>query len=194
MYPSISSKIYIVKKIMGGSVFGGWGENLQICHAATSATRVNQGVEPWVSQRALASIPLIFFPVRFLPEEPPDSRSAYLRRNEVRKEAETASMRPDLVMPVHSPGRAIGRAVEHLVLNLPPKERACGGRRAIRKQKRPRASPGPPPKGVKSHGHRILLKTLRQSEDWHRGFAASRYKPRSRFLRLRFTRRRNDNS
>ena len=55
MYSSISSKIYIVKKIMSGSVFfGGWDQNLQICHAATSATRVNQGVEPWVSQRPLA--------------------------------------------------------------------------------------------------------------------------------------------
>ena len=29
-------------------------QNLQICHAATSAPRVNQGVEPWVSQRPLA--------------------------------------------------------------------------------------------------------------------------------------------
>jgi len=27
--------------------------NLQICHAAASATRVNQAVEPWVSQQAL---------------------------------------------------------------------------------------------------------------------------------------------
>ena len=54
MYSSISSKLYIVKKIMSGSVFFGGGQNLQICHAATSATRVNQGVEPWVSQRPLA--------------------------------------------------------------------------------------------------------------------------------------------
>ena len=57
MYSTISSKIYIVKKIMSGSVFfGGWGENLQICHAATSAPRVNQGVEPWVSQRPLTRL------------------------------------------------------------------------------------------------------------------------------------------
>jgi aryl-alcohol dehydrogenase-like predicted oxidoreductase len=28
--------------------------NLQICHAAASPTRVNQGLEPWVSQRPLA--------------------------------------------------------------------------------------------------------------------------------------------
>jgi hypothetical protein len=56
MYSSISSKIYIVKKIMSGSAFlGRWDQNLQICHAATSATRINQGVEPWVSQRPLAS-------------------------------------------------------------------------------------------------------------------------------------------
>jgi hypothetical protein len=55
MYSTISSKVYIVKKIMSGSVFfGGRDQNLQICHAATSATRVNQGVEPWVSQRPLA--------------------------------------------------------------------------------------------------------------------------------------------
>ena len=62
MYSSISSKIYTVKKIMSGSAFflvrEIWREenkqNLQICHAATSATRVNQGVESWVSQRALA--------------------------------------------------------------------------------------------------------------------------------------------
>ena len=57
MYSIISSKIYIVKKINERiSFFGGGGDqNLQICHAATSATRVNQGVEPWVSQRPLAS-------------------------------------------------------------------------------------------------------------------------------------------
>src|SRR5580704_5018681 len=67
MYSSISSKIYIVKKIMSGSAFS-WGvgrdQNLQICHAATSATRVNQGVEPWVSQRPLAS-KLCLHPVEF---------------------------------------------------------------------------------------------------------------------------------
>jgi RNA polymerase sigma-70 factor, ECF subfamily len=32
---------------------------------------------------------------------------------------------PDSVMPVDPPGPALGRAVEHLVLTLPPKERAC---------------------------------------------------------------------
>ncbi len=63
MYSSISSKIYTVKKIMSEPCIFLVGEiwreenkqNLQICHAATSATRVNQGVEPWVLQRPLAS-------------------------------------------------------------------------------------------------------------------------------------------
>ncbi len=49
----------------------------------------------------------------------------FLRRREVRKEAETAVLEPDRVMPVDPPGPALGRAVEHLVLALPPKERAC---------------------------------------------------------------------
>src|SRR5438309_7089017 len=49
----------------------------------------------------------------------------FLRRHEVRKEAEPAAMVPDRVIPVDPPGRALGRAVEHLVLTLPPKERAC---------------------------------------------------------------------
>src|SRR3978361_1169799 len=49
----------------------------------------------------------------------------FLPRPEVRKEAETAVMAPDRVMPADPPGPALGRAVEHLVLTLPPKERAC---------------------------------------------------------------------
>src|SRR6266446_4025172 len=49
----------------------------------------------------------------------------FLRRHEVRKEAETAAVVPDRVMPVDPPGPDLGRAVEHLVLTLPPKERAC---------------------------------------------------------------------
>ena len=49
----------------------------------------------------------------------------FLRRHEVRRESETPAMLPDRVMPIDPPGRAIGRAVEHMVLNLPPKERAC---------------------------------------------------------------------
>ena len=34
-------------------------------------------------------------------------------------------MKPDRVMPVDPTGHEVGRAVEHLVLSLPPKERAC---------------------------------------------------------------------
>jgi RNA polymerase sigma-70 factor (ECF subfamily) len=49
----------------------------------------------------------------------------FLRRREVRREAETAVVEPDRVLPVDPPGPALGRAVEHLVLALPPKERAC---------------------------------------------------------------------
>ena len=52
----------------------------------------------------------------------------FLRRREVRRGAEVAVAEdgtPDRVMPVDPPGPALGRAVEHLVLSLPPKERAC---------------------------------------------------------------------
>ncbi|MCU1308231.1 MAG: polymerase, sigma-24 subunit, subfamily [Acidobacteriaceae bacterium] len=49
----------------------------------------------------------------------------FLRRREVRVEAETDAMTPDFVKPVDPPGPALGRAVEQLVLTLPPKERAC---------------------------------------------------------------------
>jgi len=51
----------------------------------------------------------------------------FLRRREVREEAEEEAAASDSVMvdPVDSPGPALGRAVEHLVLALPPKERAC---------------------------------------------------------------------
>ena len=48
----------------------------------------------------------------------------FLRRREVREEAETAAARPDSVLPVDPPGPALARAVEYLVLNLPPMERA----------------------------------------------------------------------
>lgn len=51
----------------------------------------------------------------------------YLRargvRLEAESEAETAT--PGFVSPVDPPGPALGRAVEHLVRLLPPKERAC---------------------------------------------------------------------
>jgi RNA polymerase sigma-70 factor, ECF subfamily len=49
----------------------------------------------------------------------------FLRRRGVREEAETAATEPDRVMPDDPPGPALGKAVEHLVLALPPKERAC---------------------------------------------------------------------
>ena len=49
----------------------------------------------------------------------------FLRRRGVREEAETAAMAPDVVLPADPPGPDLGRAVEHLVLALPPKERAC---------------------------------------------------------------------
>jgi RNA polymerase sigma-70 factor (ECF subfamily) len=49
----------------------------------------------------------------------------FLRRRQVREEAEAAAAGPELVLPVETPGREIDRAVERLVLNLPPKERAC---------------------------------------------------------------------
>jgi RNA polymerase sigma-70 factor (ECF subfamily) len=49
----------------------------------------------------------------------------FLRRREVRQEAEAASMQPDSVAPVDPLGPVLNQAVEHLVLALPPKERAC---------------------------------------------------------------------
>jgi RNA polymerase sigma-70 factor, ECF subfamily len=49
----------------------------------------------------------------------------FLRRRGVRVDAETASMSPDYVMPDIPPVLGVGRAVEQLVMNLPPKERAC---------------------------------------------------------------------
>jgi RNA polymerase sigma-70 factor, ECF subfamily len=48
----------------------------------------------------------------------------FLRSRGVRVEAETAAAVPDLFEPAE-PEPAIGPAIEHLVLNLPPKERAC---------------------------------------------------------------------
>ncbi len=49
----------------------------------------------------------------------------FLRRREVRQEAEAEAAQPESVAAVDPPGPALGRAVEHLVLTLPPKERAC---------------------------------------------------------------------
>jgi RNA polymerase sigma-70 factor, ECF subfamily len=49
----------------------------------------------------------------------------FLRRRGVRVEAETTAMSPDSVMPADPPALGLGRAVEQLVMSLPPKERAC---------------------------------------------------------------------
>jgi RNA polymerase sigma-70 factor, ECF subfamily len=50
----------------------------------------------------------------------------FLRRRQVREEAEAAAVGPNsVVLPVDPPGAAVDRAVERLVVNLPPKERAC---------------------------------------------------------------------
>ncbi len=49
----------------------------------------------------------------------------FLRSRGVRVEAEAAAAEPDFVEPGDPIGPAIGPAIEHLVLNLPPKERAC---------------------------------------------------------------------
>jgi len=48
-----------------------------------------------------------------------------LRKRGVRVEAETAAMVPEAVEPTAAPLLGLGRAVEHLVANLPAKERAC---------------------------------------------------------------------
>jgi RNA polymerase sigma-70 factor, ECF subfamily len=49
----------------------------------------------------------------------------FLRRRHVRHEAEAASMQPDFVMPPEPIGQGLNYAVEHLVMALAPKERAC---------------------------------------------------------------------
>ena len=49
----------------------------------------------------------------------------FLRRRGVREDAESEAEVPDSVAAVDPVGPALGRAVEHLVLTLPPKERAC---------------------------------------------------------------------
>jgi RNA polymerase sigma-70 factor (ECF subfamily) len=49
----------------------------------------------------------------------------FLRRREVRAQAEDAAAEPAVTEAVDPPGPALGRAVEHLVQHLPPKERAC---------------------------------------------------------------------
>jgi RNA polymerase sigma-70 factor (ECF subfamily) len=49
----------------------------------------------------------------------------FLRHREVRREAEAAAIQPNFVVAAEPTGPLLGRAVEHLVLALPPKERAC---------------------------------------------------------------------
>jgi RNA polymerase sigma-70 factor (ECF subfamily) len=49
----------------------------------------------------------------------------FLRRRGVRRKAEAEAATPDFVPAIDPPGPALSRAVEHLVLTLPPKERAC---------------------------------------------------------------------
>jgi RNA polymerase sigma-70 factor, ECF subfamily len=49
----------------------------------------------------------------------------FLRRRRVREEAEATTAGTEPILPVESPGREVDRAVERLVINLPPKERAC---------------------------------------------------------------------
>jgi RNA polymerase sigma-70 factor (ECF subfamily) len=49
----------------------------------------------------------------------------FLRRRGVQTDAETAVLTPDFVPPANPVGPDLGRAVEHLVMTLPPKERAC---------------------------------------------------------------------
>lgn len=49
----------------------------------------------------------------------------FLRRRKVRQDAEALAADPGVVAPVEPAGREIDRAVERLVIHLPPKERAC---------------------------------------------------------------------
>src|SRR5260370_1984565 len=50
---------------------------------------------------------------------------AFLRRRGVRVEAETAALSPDSLEPAEPAVLGLGRAIEHLVTSLPPKERDC---------------------------------------------------------------------
>lgn len=49
----------------------------------------------------------------------------FLRRRDVRHKAELAAAEPDAMTPSDPLGHSLDRAVERLVINLPPKERAC---------------------------------------------------------------------
>jgi RNA polymerase sigma-70 factor (ECF subfamily) len=48
-----------------------------------------------------------------------------LRRRELQRAAEAGAAAPEAVAPIDPPAPALGRAVERLVLTLPPMERAC---------------------------------------------------------------------
>jgi RNA polymerase sigma-70 factor (ECF subfamily) len=78
--------------------------------------RAYRSLETWDETRPLA--PWIF---RIAHNQCID----FLRSRGVRVEAEAAAAEPDVVHPSDPIGPAIGTAIEHLVLNLPPKERAC---------------------------------------------------------------------
>ena len=78
--------------------------------------RAYRSLETWDDSRPLA--PWIF---RIAHNQCID----FLRSRGVRVETEAAAAEPDFVEPADPIGRAIGPAIEHLVLNLPPKERAC---------------------------------------------------------------------
>jgi RNA polymerase sigma-70 factor, ECF subfamily len=83
--------------------------------------RAYRSLETWDDSRPLA--PWIF---RIAHNQCID----FLRSRGVRVEAEAAAaepdfIEPDFVGPVELIGPAIGPAIEHLVVNLPPKERAC---------------------------------------------------------------------
>src|SRR4029077_5765101 len=78
--------------------------------------RAYRSLETWDESRPLA--PWIF---RIAHNQCID----FLRSRGVRVEAELAVAEPDFVEPADPLGPAIGPAIEHLVLNLPPKERAC---------------------------------------------------------------------
>ena len=49
----------------------------------------------------------------------------FLRRRQVRQQAEAVAMEPDVVDAEEPAGPILDRAVEHLITTLPPKERAC---------------------------------------------------------------------
>lgn len=78
--------------------------------------RAYRSLETWDDSRPLA--PWIF---RIAHNQCID----FLRSRGVRIEAEAAAAGPDFVEADDPAGPGIGPAIEHLVLNLPPKERAC---------------------------------------------------------------------